>query len=50
VSADDGASFILRELAASKEENDHPRMLATPAGIRVLWRTAKEIHVLPILP
>lgn len=50
VSADDGASFILRDLAASKEDNDHPRMLATPAGIRVLWRTAKEIHVLPILP
>jgi hypothetical protein len=50
VSADDGASFSLRELAAGKEENDHPRMLATPTGIRVLWRTAKEIHVLPILP
>ncbi len=50
VSADDGANFVLRELAASKEENDHPRMLTTPDGIRVLWRTAKEIHVLPILP
>ena len=50
VSADDGAHFVLRELAASKEENDHPRMLATPDGIRVLWRTAKEIHVLPIHP
>ena len=50
VSTDDGVSFALRELATSKEENDHPRMLATPAGMRVLWRTAKEIHVLPILP
>ncbi|MCX7165279.1 MAG: exo-alpha-sialidase [Rhodocyclales bacterium] len=50
LSADDGAHFVLRELAASKEENDHPRLLATPEGIRVLWRTAKEIHVLPILP
>jgi hypothetical protein len=50
VSADDGASFVLRDLAASKEENDHPRMLTTPDGIRVLWRTAKEIHVLLILP
>lgn len=50
VSTDDGANFVLRELGASKEESDHPRMLATPAGIRVLWRTAKEIHVLPIVP
>ena len=50
VSADDGAHFALRELAASSEENDHPRLLATTAGIRVLWRTAKEIHVLPIVP
>lgn len=50
VSSDDGANFVLRELAASKEENDHPRLLATPAGIRVLWRTAKEIRVLPIVP
>ena len=50
VSADEGAHFALRELAASREENDHPRLLATPEGIRVLWRTAKEIHVLPILP
>lgn len=50
LSTDDGAHFTLRELAASAEENDHPRLLATPAGIRVLWRTAKEIHALPILP
>lgn len=50
VSADDGTNFALRELAASMEDNDHPRMLATSEGIRVLWRTAKEVHVLPILP
>lgn len=50
VSADDGAHFSERDLAASAEENDHPRMLATPAGLRVLWRTASEIHALPILP
>jgi hypothetical protein len=50
VSADDGAHFALRELASSKEENDYPRLLASPAGLRVLWRTAKEIHVLPIIP
>ncbi|MCX7156031.1 MAG: sialidase family protein [Rhodocyclales bacterium] len=50
LSADDGAHFVLRELAASKEQNDFPRLLVTTEGIRVLWRTAKEIHVLPILP
>ncbi len=50
LSNDDGASFSQRELASSNEENDHPRLLATPAGMRVLWRTAKEIHVLPLQP
>ncbi|NJD35617.1 MAG: exo-alpha-sialidase [Betaproteobacteria bacterium] len=50
LSADAGAHFSLRELAATSEENDHPRLLATPSEIRVLWRTAKEIHVLPVLP
>jgi hypothetical protein len=50
VSADDGAHFDMHELAATQEENDHPRVLSTPAGIRVVWRTTKEVHVLPIQP
>lgn len=50
VSTDDGVHFVLHDLASSNEENDHPRMLASNDGIRVLWRTAKEIHVLPIVP
>ncbi len=50
LSNDDGASFSERELASSQEENDHPRLLATPAGMYVLWRTVKEIHVLPLQP
>ncbi|OHC61698.1 MAG: hypothetical protein A3H93_06040 [Rhodocyclales bacterium RIFCSPLOWO2_02_FULL_63_24] len=50
VSADDGANFSLRELATSSQENDYPRLLATDQGLRVLWRTAKEIHVLKIDP
>ena len=50
VSADDGERFVLRELASSSEENDHPRMIATSERIMVLWRTAKDIHVLPIAP
>ena len=49
-SNDKGSNFILRELAVSGDENDHPRLLATPAGIHVLWRTAKETHVHPVLP
>lgn len=48
VSVDDGANFVLHDLAASPEQNDYPRLLATSQGIRVLWRTAKEIHVLPV--
>lgn len=50
VSADEGEHFELRELAASQQENDYPRLLATADAIRVLWRTAKEIHVIQILP
>lgn len=50
LSDDGGTAFSLRELATADEENDHPRLLATPAGIRALWRTAKEIHVIPLLP
>lgn len=49
LSSDEGASFALRELAASEDENDHPRLLLTPVGIRVLWRTAKDIHVIPLV-
>lgn len=48
LSSDEGATFALRELAASEDENDHPRLVSTPDGIRVLWRTAKEIHVIPL--
>ena len=50
VSADDGDHFVLRELASSTEENDHPRMIATQERIMLVWRTAKDIHVLPISP
>ncbi|MCK9283194.1 MAG: exo-alpha-sialidase [Rhodocyclaceae bacterium] len=46
VSNDDGAHFRLRDLASSAEENDYPRLLSTPAGIRVLWRTTSATHVL----
>lgn len=49
VSADHGAHFVLRDLAASPEQNDYPRLLVTTAGVRVLWRTAKETHVLPVI-
>ncbi|MCX7177614.1 MAG: hypothetical protein NTX56_02245, partial [Proteobacteria bacterium] len=50
VSADDGEHFVQRELASSSEENDHPRMIATQELIMVVWRTAKDIHVVPIAP
>lgn len=50
VSNDDGTNFSLRELASSREENDHPRLLAEGEGIWALWRTAKGIHVTQIHP
>lgn len=48
VSTDDGAAFALRELAASTEQNDHPRLVATASMILVIWRTTSTIHVIPI--
>ncbi|GAB2179889.1 sialidase family protein [Denitratisoma sp. agr-D3] len=50
LSDDDGAHFRLRELATTAEDNDHPRMVVTPAGIRVLWRTTSDIHVYAPIP
>ncbi|RTL56857.1 MAG: exo-alpha-sialidase [Rhodocyclaceae bacterium] len=44
-SDDDGAHFRLRNLATSKDDNDHPRLIATPQGIRVVWRTTRALHV-----
>jgi hypothetical protein len=50
ISDDDGAQFSLRELAAAREQNDYPRLLATPQGFWVVWRTEKDIHVVPLHP
>jgi hypothetical protein len=50
VSADDGAHFSVRELASSTDENDHPRVVALKQGMQVVWRTAKEIHVIALTP
>lgn len=50
LSGDGGAHFQLRELAASTEENDQPRLVTSPHGIQVLWRTAREIQTYALAP
>jgi hypothetical protein len=50
LSRDDGATFELRDLAASADENDHPR-LAQGAGVNmVVWRTTRTLYVFPLKP
>jgi hypothetical protein len=50
VSDDEGARFAVRDLASSTDENDQPRVVALKQGMHVVWRTAKEIHVIPVIP
>jgi hypothetical protein len=50
VSADEGVHFTVRDLASSTDENDQPRVVALKQGMHVVWRTAKEIHVIPVIP
>ena len=45
VSADDGASFVVRELMSSPLDNDHPRLVANGPDNFVVWRTERDIHV-----
>ncbi len=45
VSGDDGATFVLKELMSSTEDNDHPRLVAQGADNYVVWRTERDIHV-----
>lgn len=45
ISKDGGRSFALRELAASPDDNDHPRLVQRGDRIVALWRHAKGIHV-----
>ncbi|WP_317203356.1 sialidase family protein [Janthinobacterium sp.] len=47
-SADGGATWRGRELARTARASDHPRLLATPAGIVLVWRTQDEdVRVIP---
>lgn len=50
LSGDDGASFTLRELARTAQDNDHPLVLARGGQFFVIWRTADEIRVVPAQP
>jgi hypothetical protein len=41
-SLDGGASWQEREFARTKGDSDQPHLLATPAGIVLIWRTRDE--------
>jgi hypothetical protein len=50
LSSDDGRSFGLKELAASPDDNDHPRLARHGERLFALWRTTKGIHVQALFP
>jgi len=50
LSDDDGAHFVLRELAASAADNDHPRLLRNGSALQVVWRTLDGIGVYGLAP
>ncbi|MES3021062.1 MAG: sialidase family protein [Pseudomonadota bacterium] len=48
-SRDRGASWEQHVLASTSGNSDHPRLLATPAGIVLVWRTEAEgVRVVPV--
>lgn len=49
ISDDAGCHFVLKTLASSVDENDHPRLVSNQRGAWVVWRTEKVIHVYQIL-
>jgi hypothetical protein len=50
MSSDDGANFVLRELARSALDTDHPLILTKDGRFFVIWRTADAIRVEQIGP
>lgn len=50
LSQDDGQHFTLKELDASPDDNDHPRLVRQGERLFALWRTTKGIHVHALLP
>lgn len=48
VSADDGANFVLLDLAETDNANDQPHLLASELGFVAVWRNNREIRVVPI--
>ena len=45
LSQDEGRSFQLRELGATSQNNDHPRLLRHGQRLFALWRTQEHTHV-----
>jgi hypothetical protein len=50
LSGDGGATFTLRELASSTEENDHPRLLTRGGRLYALWRTTSGVQLEILTP
>jgi hypothetical protein len=45
LSHDDGRSFVLKDLARSADDNDHPLMARRGEQLFALWRTAQGVRV-----
>jgi hypothetical protein len=45
LSSDNGATFVLRDLARSTQDTDHPIILTRDSRFFVIWRTADAIRV-----
>lgn len=50
VSADEGRSFVLRELGSAAEDSDHARLATRGEEIFALWRTAQGVRVERLAP
>lgn len=50
LSADDGRTFRLQELAQSAADNDYPRLVGHAGQLHAVWRTSTGVHVVPLQP
>jgi hypothetical protein len=50
LSGDDGRHFVVKDLARTSDDNDHPLLLSRGAQIIALWRTTRGVRVERLAP
>jgi hypothetical protein len=50
LSGDDGRHFVVRDLARTADENDHPLLARRGSQIFALWRTTRGVRVERLAP